>query len=390
MSSTEAKKPAAGRRHAIRALESGPLNATAVTKFLKANEFPIVEESTVTFAWRGDAHGVHLRHWVYGLPSSQPFRRLQGTDLWVLELELPASSRVEYKIEVQHGPMHQLLEDPLNPRRARDPFGANSVFYTHGYEFPDWTELDEEVRPGTLTDLAIPSKHLDRDVPIQIYKPARFREKRRYPLLIVHDGPDYLEYSNLKVVLDNLIDRLEIPDVIAALVGSDHRLVEYADHEPHAKFLKEELVPQLERDLPLEGDPAGRCLMGASFGAIAAFSTAVRYPNFFGRLLLQSGSFAFSDTGGFHERGPAFDPIVEFMRGWRDDPVPVAEKVYVSCGTYESLIYENRSLVPLLQSTGMQVRYTEARDGHNWENWRDRLREGLSWLYPGPLWMVYE
>ena len=23
-------------------------------------------------------------------------------------------------------------------------------------------------------------------------------------------------------------------------------------------------------------------------------------------------------------------------------------------------------------------------------DWRDRLREGLSWLFPGPLWMVYE
>ena len=40
--------------------------------------------------------------------------------------------------------------------------------------------------------------------------------------------------------------------------------------------------------------------------------------------------------------------------------------------------------------TGMAVHYTEARDGHNWENWRDRLREGLSWVFPGPLWMVYE
>ncbi len=67
-----------------------------------------------------------------------------------------------------------------------------------------------------------------------------------------------------------------------------------------------------------------------------------------------------------------------------------SEKVYMCCGTYESLIYENRSLVPLLQATGMDVRYKEARDGHNWINWRDRLREGLSWLFPGPLWMVYE
>ncbi len=38
----------------------------------------------------------------------------------------------------------------------------------------------------------------------------------------------------------------------------------------------------------------------------------------------------------------------------------------------------------------MRVRYSESRDGHNWENWRDRLREGLSTLFPGPLWMVYE
>ena len=29
-------------------------------------------------------------------------------------------------------------------------------------------------------------------------------------------------------------------------------------------------------------------------------------------------------------------------------------------------------------------------DGHNWENWRDRLREGLSWLFPGPFWFIYE
>ncbi|MBL8756749.1 MAG: enterochelin esterase, partial [Planctomycetes bacterium] len=43
-----------------------------------------------------------------------------------------------------------------------------------------------------------------------------------------------------------------------------------------------------------------------------------------------------------------------------------------------------------LQETGMQVRFREANDGHNWENWRDRLREGLSWLFPGPLWLVYE
>jgi enterochelin esterase family protein len=165
--------------------------------------------------------------------------------------------------------------------------------------------------------------------------------------------------------------------------------VEYADHEPHDRFVAEELVPHLERELPLEARPSGRGLMGASFGAVACFSTALRYPDRFGRLLLQSGSFAFSDVGG-HELGPEFDPVVDFVNRYRDEPIRVAERVYVSCGIYESLIYENRSFVPLLQAAGMDVRYEEVRDGHNWENWRDRLRTGLSWLFPGPLWMVYE
>jgi enterochelin esterase family protein len=38
----------------------------------------------------------------------------------------------------------------------------------------------------------------------------------------------------------------------------------------------------------------------------------------------------------------------------------------------------------------MRVRYVESRDGHNWENWRDRLGDGLSWLFPGPQKFVYE
>ena len=54
----------------------------------------------------------------------------------------------------------------------------------------------------------------------------------------------------------------------------------------------------------------------------------------------------------------------------------------VRCGHEVAALY--------LERAGLDVKYSEAHDGHNWENWRDRLREGLSWLYPGPLWMVYE
>jgi enterochelin esterase-like enzyme len=47
-------------------------------------------------------------------------------------------------------------------------------------------------------------------------------------------------------------------------------------------------------------------------------------------------------------------------------------------------------MVPVFEGAGMTVRYTEARDGHSWENWRDRLRAGLSWIFPGPQKFYYE
>jgi enterochelin esterase family protein len=149
-------------------------------------------------------------------------------------------------------------------------------------------------------------------------------------------------------------------------------------------------VPHLEAEFPLAGTPSSRCLMGASFGAVAALSAAYRYPRVYGSLLLQSGSFVFTDIGSDHGGGPAFEPVVRFVNRYRAAPRRVADRVFVSCGVYEPLIIRNRSMVPTFEAAGMAVRYAEARDGHSWENWRDRLREGLSWIFPGPQKFFYE
>lgn len=375
---------------AIEKLKAGTHDAPAIEAFMNAHVFPLVEGAKVTFVFRGEAEAVHLKSWVYGLPNSQPLHRLATTHLWFLTLDIPRMSRVEYKFEVVRHGHGQWVLDPLNKFHATDPFGANSVVHGEGYVVPEWTQHDPEARPGVLTPWVVKSAAFNDTRDFHVYLPARFRKTRRYPLIWVHDGPDYVRFANLKTVLDNLIHRLEIPDVIVALSGSPNRIGEYADDERHARFVTEEAVPDLEKRLPLIGKPRGRCLMGASFGGVASLSTAVRYPGFYGRLLLQSGSFAFSDIGHQNKRGPAFDPVVKFMNRFRESPAMVSEKAFISCGMHESLIYENRSLVPMLQATEMELRYVEARDGHNWENWRDRLREGLAWLFPGPLRMVYE
>jgi enterochelin esterase-like enzyme len=382
---TTVSEPTVSHQLAINRLrDHRPLDAAAVDLFLARHEVPIVEGARCTFLYRGEADEVFLVHRIFRMPDHLPLRRLRGTDLWFLILLLPEGSRIEYQLEVARGGQRERINDPLNPRLAHSPLGDASVCYAQGYEIPDWTQPDPAARPGSLVDMMVPSRALRRDCRVTLYLPAGFRRITRYPLLIVHDGGDYLQYASAKTVLDNLIHRLDVAEIVGAFVYPGDRLTEYANSAAHARYLTAELVPRLEAEFPLTDGPSGRCLMGSSFGAVASLSAAYRYPKSYGSLLLQSGSFVFTDRGHDQGGGQAFEPVVRFVNRYRSAPRRVAERAFVSCGVFEPLIVPNRSMVPVFEAAGMTVRYVEARDGHSWGNWRDRLRDGLSWIFPGP------
>jgi enterochelin esterase-like enzyme len=371
-------------RLAINQLQQGWVDETTVDQFLAGREVPIVEGRHCTFLFRGEAEEVYLAQRIVGLPSRLPMRRIAGTSLWYVVLKVPKSSRINYQLEVVRPEHVERFNDPLNPKLSHSPFGAISVCFSLGYTDPEWTFPDPNASPGELTDLVVPSRALERDCQVTLYQPAGFHRSASYPLLVMHDGGDFLQYAAAKAVLDNLIHRGEIPPLVTAFLHPKDRLVEYANSANHARFLTSELLPQLETEYPLVHNRSGRILLGASFGAIASLSTAYRSPGTYGSLVLMSGSFVFADAGTDHGGGEVFDPVVKFVNHYRNHPRRVAERLFVSCGLYEPLIIPNRSIVPIFESADMQVRYVEARDGHTWENWRDRLRDALTWVLPGP------
>jgi enterochelin esterase family protein len=377
-------------RLAINQLLREPLTPDVVEAFVASHDVPVVEGAHCTFLWRGEADEAWICQRVVGLPDRIPMRRAEGTDLWYLVLELPEGSRVEYQIEIRRGEGYERFNDPLNEKRSHSPMGSSSVCFGAGYETPDWVLPDPDARPGELRDLVVPSRALGRDARVTLYLPARFRTTATYPLLVVHDGGDFLQFASMQTVLDNLIHRLDVADVVVAFTYPEDRLKEYADSAAHAQFLADELLPELETSLPLVAQRGGRCLLGSSFGGVASLSAAYRSPDTYGSLVLMSGSFVFTDIGTDHGGGPVFDPVVDFVNRYRAKPQRVADRLFMSCGVYEPLIVPNRSMVHVFEGTGMQVRYTEARDGHSWENWRDRLRDALSWVYPGPQKLYYE
>lgn len=353
-------------------LDLSQASADEVDRYLKRTSFPLVAPGRATFIYRGSAQAVSLRPMIAGFPGTHRFEPLNGHDLWWLGLSLPDGARLEYKLEVLADHHALWVNDPLNPLTTTNPFGTNSVCRAYGYRVPDFAQVHEGTPTGNFADLWVPSA-LGGERKITIYEPAGFKPEDESPLLVVHDGGDYLTYGSMALVLDNLIAWGRIPPLLVAFSWPVERLLEYAAYPPHADFVVNEALPAIGDRYRLG---SLRVLMGASLGAVAALHTAWRHPGTFGGLLLQSGTFA--QAPGWGAAQGVLGPIAGLLH--RLEPSALPHRIFLSCGTYERMIGENRFMAERLRRTGLSVRYSESRDGHTWEAWRDRLEEGLSWV----------
>ena len=370
-------------RSAVAALSDQQQREAAAGTFFANHALPVVEGNLCTFATRAAADTAYLRHRVNLWPDDLELAPIPGTDVWFLTIELEWAARVEYQFEIVRDGEWWRFNDPYNPRLSRSPVGDCSVCYGPGYAVPDWATFRADTDPGQLVERQVNSLAQGRGNRVSVYLPAGFETSMRYPLLVVHDGGDYLGYASMKIVLDNLIHDKKLAKIIVAFTYPGERLTEYPNDPDHARWITCELLPDLERQFPLLTDPGDRCLMGTSFGAVSALSTAVRFPGRYGSLLLQSGSFLYSDPRVHHGEGSDFDPVVRFIDHYRAAPVRAVERAFISCGAYEDLVDANRGMLPTFGSTGMKINYVESRDGHSWESWRDQLGPGLCWLFPG-------
>ncbi len=372
-----------GRHPALEALAAASADAEAVEAFLAEQAFPLAEPGMLTFAWQGEADNVHLVRWIHGGADRLPFQHIDGTGLWLLRLPVEDGGRFEYKLAVSRNGNEELIVDPRNPARAEDPFGENSEARTLGYERPDWS-LPRGAPAGRIETLEIESMAFAETRGAGVYLPAGHDPARAYPLVVVHDGDDFVSYADLPVVLDNLIDAGEIPPVIAALVQTRDRLGEYSGSRTHARFLVADLMPALSARWRIVEAPGARVLLGASLGAVASLSTAFRYPGVFGGLVLKSGSFILDERKLHRRPHPVFHRIARLMRALRRAPALPDTRAFISTGELEGLASENRALASFLRERGVDVLFKSAWDGHHWHNWRDQLRDGLRWvLRPG-------
>lgn len=329
----------------------------------------------VVVAHQSNADRVELQVMEDRFPPVEPLTR-EG-DVWYGSIPVGKNGAVEYRIAVTRGDRTRTIIDPANPLVARNPFGRNSVAVGPTYVAPDWIR-ERAASAGSIQPLTVSSAVWGQVRTHLVYLPPGHDPRSATPLLIMHDGPEYLAYAKLGRCLDVLVDRGEIPALAVLLHQPGRRNQEYADNRKHADHIYEEVLPELAGILQLGPVFAG----GASLGGIASLSLALRRPGTIEGLVLQSASIV-TQLGGPFNRGPVFKQVIPLVEEILESPQRLPSRVVMSCGTYDGLVEDHRLHVPSLETALPALQYKEINAGHHWRCWRDRLAPDLMATFTG-------
>jgi enterochelin esterase-like enzyme len=235
-------------------------------------------------------------------------------------------------------------------------------------------EKNANVESGKTERFNFKSEFLENERTVSIYSPPKFDASKKYPLLILLDEEIYLDEINVPTILDNLLAENLIPPMISVFVGNSAgmRRNELGGNLQFAEFVNGELLDWIRKSYKLSENPNESIIGGASFGGLSAILTGLSYPETFGKILSQSGSFWRnwdSVTAKLFER--------DFPR----------QKIYLDAGIYEieqkndtNILETNRNLRDILQAKKIAVSYQEFKGGHGAVNWRGTLSDGLIFL----------
>ena len=167
-------------------------------------------------------------------------------------------------------------------------------------QMPAWA--NSKIYPGTTRDW-------------WIYVPAQYKAEQPANVMVFCDGGGFVKADGqfrVPVVFDNLIAKGEMPVTIGIFINPgvfpttnpkekprSNRSFEYDSlGDVHARFLIEEILPEVSKTYKLTSDPEGRAICGNSSGGICAFTVAWERPDAFRKVVSHIGSFT-NIRGGY-------------------------------------------------------------------------------------------
>jgi enterochelin esterase family protein len=172
--------------------------------------------------------------------------------------------------------------------------------------------VQPDVPAGKVTEMVWESQIFpDTKRRISVYIPAQYDGSKPAAVLVFQDGHAYVDPKGqfrATTVMDNLIHRGEMPVTVGIFIDPGHKgpLPEKRGWQPtprnrsfeydtlsdqYARFLLEEILPEVGKQAKLTTNPDGRAICGISSGGICAFTVAWERPDEFRKVISHVGSF---------------------------------------------------------------------------------------------------
>ncbi|WZO95710.1 alpha/beta hydrolase-fold protein [Isosphaeraceae bacterium EP7] len=267
------------------------------------------------------------------------------------------------------------------------------------YELGPDSQVKEGVPQGKVTGpFLFKSKALAGTVrKYWVYVPAQYDKAKAADLLVFQDGARAINPSGvlrLPVVMDNLIAKGEMPVTIGLFITPGQRGEEFPDSigtgnpnnrsveydslgDAYARFLVDELLPEVGKTYNLTKDPEGRAIGGASSGAICAFNVAWERPDAFRKVISLIGSF--TDIRGGHV-------YPEMVLKAEKKPI----RVFLQDGVLDNRNpkrptrdwhLQNLAMIEALKSKGYDLKVEIGEGGHSDDHGGMLMPEILRWLW---------
>ncbi len=272
----------------------------------------------------------------------------------------------------------------VDGRRIQVGNGQLEVYATH----PDSVERPD-VPKGTLTQQ---SRWKSRIFPETerdwwVYVPAGSKPGEPACLMVFQDGARMREF--VPTVFDNLIAKGEMPATVGVFIdpgvfpdGGRNRSFEYDTlSDQYARFLLEEILPEVEKSVELRQDPAGRAICGSSSGGICAWTAAWERPDQFGRVLSWVGSFTNIASGETLRAGGHNYPAL--IRKTPRKPI----RVFLQDGSNDldnahgNWPLANQQMAKALAYAGYDYIFVYGQGFHGNKHGRAILPDSLRWLW---------
>lgn len=214
-----------------------------------------------------------------------------------------------------------------------------------------------------------------------LYLPANFRREEPLAVMVFQDGQWARNY--VPPVVDHLIAAGQIPRMAIAFVppGSNRSLEYDVVSDRYARFLTDEILPEVRKVATLREDPESFGIAGASSGAIAAFTAAWHRPDRFRKVLSWIGSYV--DLAKLHGETTGGDDYPSLIR--KTDRKPI--RVWLQAGRndldnqFGNWWLANAQMERALTYMGYDVAFDPGNGFHNDAHGRATLPTALRWLW---------